>query len=67
MVQIFFPLTFVPVFGSERIVWLPLLMFGIFLIDRKLDGRYGVLIPVKPEEETKANKACEATGDNVSS
>ena len=56
MVQIFVPLTFVPVFGSEQIVWLLPLLSAIFLIDRKLDGRYGVLVPVDPEEEPKANK-----------
>lgn len=63
MFQVFLPLTFVPVFGSERIVWLLPLMIAIFVADRKLDGRYGVLIPVEADEDNKANKPDMATAD----
>jgi hypothetical protein len=57
MCQILVPIFFVPVFGSERLIWLLPVLVAIFVIDRELDGRFGILIPDGTEEETKeANK-----------
>ena len=61
-VQIFVPLTFIPLFGSEHVWWLIPIMTAIFVIDRALDGRFGLLIPTEPKETPNGEQDATSNG-----
>jgi len=40
------PLVVVPILGFKNLIWLLPIMAVIFIFDRMLDGRYGILTPM---------------------
>jgi hypothetical protein len=61
MAQIFTPMIAVPLLGLDHLYWLIPIMAAIFILDRRLDGRFGVLLPI---DGIPTNQNGEQTGSS---
>ena len=67
LAQILIPINFLWLAGLEYLIWLPAVVVSIFVIDRKLDGKFGVLTPIDNQETHSGEQGEDAKPDNAPS